>query len=174
MIESKYLKENTHNIQQLMAIPGLKKFKTSHLSYLLRQSKIRQYEHGEIIIKEGDKDPWYYFLLSGKVKVLKQEEEISVIDSRGEILGEMSLFDGSARSTTVRSEGKTVCLAVDSSASNRQVAEEERTEHLLMMYRIFMGYLTNRLRMRTEEVAESNRENKRLRKEIERLKQTRK
>jgi len=170
MIESKYLTADSQNIQKLMGIPGLKKFKTEHLGTLLRQSKIRQYDHDEIIIQEGDTDPWLYFLLSGKVKILKQGEEISTIDRQGEVLGEMSLIDGSARSSTICSEGKTVCLAVDSSASNTLVSKEEKREHLLIMYRIFMESMSTRLRMRTEELAAAREDNKRLRKEIERIK----
>jgi CRP-like cAMP-binding protein len=72
MIESKYLKDNVQNIQRLMAIPGLKDFETRNLAKLLRLSKIRQYENGELIIREGDDDPWLYFLLSGQLRIEKQ------------------------------------------------------------------------------------------------------
>jgi len=66
MIESKYLKDNVQNIQKLMNIPGLKHFETRSLSKLLKLSKIREYSDGEKIIREGDLDPWLYFLLSEK------------------------------------------------------------------------------------------------------------
>ena len=59
MIESKYLKADSQNVEKLMAIPSLKNFKTEHLCTLLRQSKIRKYEHGEVIIQEGDTDPGF-------------------------------------------------------------------------------------------------------------------
>ena len=170
MIESKYLTADSQNIQKLMVVPSLKKFKTEHLGTLLRQSKIRQYEHGEIIIQEDDTDPWFYFLLSGKVKILKQGEEISTIEKQGEVLGEMSLIDGSTRSSTISSEGKTVCLAVDSSASNTLVSKEEKKDYMLIMYRIFMESMSSRLRIRTEEFAAAKEENNRLREEIEKLK----
>ncbi len=62
MIESKYLKDNIQNIQKLLAIPALKHFETQNLGRLLRLSKIREYEHDEMIIKEGDIDPWLYFV----------------------------------------------------------------------------------------------------------------
>jgi hypothetical protein len=58
MIESKYLKDDMHNIQQLFSIPGLKNFEIESLGKMLRLSKIRQYEDGEPIIKEGDMDLW--------------------------------------------------------------------------------------------------------------------
>ena len=58
MLESKYLKDNIENIQKLLAIPALKNFETKSLQKLLRLSKIREYEDAELIIKEGDLDPW--------------------------------------------------------------------------------------------------------------------
>ncbi len=69
MLESKYLKDNIENIQKLLAIPALKNFETKSLQKLLRLSKIREYENGELIIEEGDLDPWLYFLLSGKIRI---------------------------------------------------------------------------------------------------------
>ena len=170
MIESKYLKADSQNIKKLMVIPSLRKFKTEHLCTLLRQSKIRKYEHGETIIREGDTDPWLYFVLSGKVKILKQGEVIIVIERQGEVLGEMSLIDGSVRSSTICSEGNTVCLAVDASASNTMVSQEERREYLLILYKIFLDAMSSRLRLRTEEIAAVRKENSRLQEEIKQMK----
>jgi hypothetical protein len=56
MIESRYLKDNIENIQKLMTIPALQNFETHSLSNLLKLSKIRQYQEGEVIIQEGDSD----------------------------------------------------------------------------------------------------------------------
>ena len=72
MLESRYLQDNIENIQKLLAIPALKNFETKSLGKLLRLSKIREYEDGERIIKEGDFDPWLYFLLSGKIRITKE------------------------------------------------------------------------------------------------------
>jgi CRP-like cAMP-binding protein len=87
MLESRYLKDNIENIQKLLAIPALRNFETKSLGKLLRLSKIREYEDGERIIKEGDRDPWLYFLLSGKIKITKEGLEIGGIDKKGEIFG---------------------------------------------------------------------------------------
>ena len=113
MLESKYLKDNIQNIQRLMAIPILKDFETKNLSKILRLSKIREYEDGETIIKEGDIDPWLYFLLSGQVRVQKGDEEITSLSKTGEIFGEMRIVDDKARSASVVADGKAVCLAVN-------------------------------------------------------------
>ncbi|MCK7509790.1 MAG: cyclic nucleotide-binding domain-containing protein [Desulfobacterales bacterium] len=101
MIESKYLKDNIENIQKLMAIPALRNFETKSLGKLLKLSKIREYEDGEAIIREGDQDTWLYFLLSGKIRITKENLEIGVIDKKGEIFGEMRIIDSMHRSATV-------------------------------------------------------------------------
>ena len=63
MFESKYLKATVKNVQKLMEIPMLMEFEPWDIRELLTQSKIRKYEDGEEIIKEGDTDRWFYFLL---------------------------------------------------------------------------------------------------------------
>ena len=161
MIESKYLKENIENIQKLLAIPALKNFETNSLGKLLRLSKIRQYEDGECIIREGDTDPWLYFLLSGRVQVRKGDVSISTIDKKGEIFGEMRIIDDEIRSASVYAEGPTVCLAVDTSARARLACsdgKDERLDFLLLLYRIFAEYITARLRLTNEELVKAKKE----------------
>ena len=155
MIESKYLKENIDNIQKLLAIPALKNFETMSLGKLLRLSKIRQYEHGERIITEGDLDPWLYFLLSGKIRISKAGHDIGTIDRKGEIFGEMRIIDSLSRSASVYAIGKTICLAVDTAAKERLSVEgtrDERLDFLLLLYRIFAEYMSIRLRLTNDEL----------------------
>jgi CRP-like cAMP-binding protein len=155
MIESKYLKDNVENIQKLMAIPMLRSFETRSLGRLLKLSKIREYEDGEVIIREGDRDPWLYFLLSGKVRISKENVEIGIMDKRGDIFGEMRIIDSLHRSATVAAVGRVVCLAVDTAAKNRfsgRSAEEEKLDFLLLLYRIFAEYMSIRLRATNDEL----------------------
>jgi len=158
MIESKYLKDNIENIQKLMGIPILENFETKSLGKLLKLSKVREYEDGEAIIREGDQDPWLYFLLSGKIRISKENHEIGIIDKRGEILGEMRIIDSRYRSATVAAVGRTTCLAIDTAAQNRfstQTLDVEKMEFLLMLYRIFSEYLSIRLRVTNEELVDA-------------------
>ena len=165
MLESRYLKDNIENIQKLLTIPALRNFETKSLRKLLRLSKIREYADGEVIIQEGDVDPWLYFLLSGKIRVSKDNLEINTIDKQGEIFGEMRIVDFMKRSATVIAVGKTICLAVDTSAKNRITAEDttdERLDFLLLLYRIFAEYMSIRLRATNEELITAKKKIKRL------------
>ncbi len=162
MLESKFLKDNVQNIQRLMTLPPLKSFETKSLQQLLRLSKIREYEHGEHIIKEGERDPWLYFLLSGKARVEKKGVTIAIIDKMGELFGEIRIVDGLKRSASVYAEGKTICLAVDTSATNRLSSHDERANFLFLLYRMFSEYITIRLRLANEELVKAKQEIERL------------
>jgi CRP-like cAMP-binding protein len=165
MLESKYLKDNIENIQKLLGISALRNFETKSLQKLLRLSRIREYEDGEVIIQEGALDPWLYFLLSGKIRISKENMEINTIDKKGEIFGEMRIVDFMKRSASVVAVGKTMCLAVDTSAKNRISAQDptdEKLDFLLLLYRIFAEYMSIRLRATNEELITAKKKIKRL------------
>jgi CRP-like cAMP-binding protein len=165
MLESRYLKDNIENIQKLLAIPALKNFETKSLGKLLRLSKIREYEDGERIIREGDRDPWLYFLISGKIKITKEGMEIGSIDKKGEIFGEMRIIDSMSRSASVFAVGQTICLAVDTSAKKRlslSSSADEKLDFLLLLYRIFAEFMSIRLRATNEELIMAKKKVKRL------------
>ena len=158
MLESKFLQDNVQNIQKLMIIPLLQKFETENLRKLLKLSKIREYAPGECIIKEGERDRWLYFLLSGKVRVEKEGIQIAIIDKMGEIFGEMRLIDSLSRSASVFAEEKTVCLAVDTSATDRLTSKDERANFLLLLYRVFVEFISLRLRLTNEQLIQCKKE----------------
>ena len=169
MLESRYLKDNIENIQKLMTIPALKNFETKSLGKLLRLSKIREYEDGERIIKEGDDDPWLYFLLSGKIRITKEGLEIGTLNLEGEIFGEMRVIDSLNRSASVYAIGKTMCLAVDTSAKRRLSAgstPDEKLDFLLLLYRIFAEFMSIRLRLTNDQLIMAKKKVRRL---IERI-----
>jgi signal-transduction protein with cAMP-binding, CBS, and nucleotidyltransferase domain len=152
MIESKFLQDNVKNIQFLMTIPGLHQFEADKLGKLLRLSRTRKYEKGEYIIRQGEQDPYLYFLLSGKVSVLKDDMLITQIDSLGEIFGEMRLLDRQVRSASVVAEEPTLCLAVDTSGRERLILGDDRANFLLFLYKMLGEYSSARLRLTNEEL----------------------
>jgi CRP/FNR family transcriptional regulator, cyclic AMP receptor protein len=165
MIESRYLEGNIENIQKLMSIHGLKNFDTKSVGKLLNLSKIREYQDGEVIIHEGEQDPWVYFLLSGKIRISKGDHEIGKIEKKGEIFGEMRIIDSMARSASVSAIGKTVCLAVNTTAKNRlstYPTEEDKLDFLLLLYRVFAEYMSIRLRATNDELIAAKKKIKQL------------
>ena len=162
MIESKFLKDNIQNIQKLMSLTPLRKFETDKLRQLVRLAKIREYESGETIIEEGAEDSYLYFLLSGKVRVKKEGVPISIMEKEGEIFGEMRVLDGLTRSATAIAEEKTVCLAVDTSATDRLGSKDERAGFLLILYQVITEFISIRLRTTTDELVKAKKKIKKL------------
>ena len=158
MIESKYLQDNIKNIQQLFAIPALKNFETRELAQVVRLSRVRQYEDGETIIREGDTDPWIYFLLQGAVQVEKEGVAITRLERMGDLFGEMRIIDSLTRSASVIAQGKTVCLAVNPSARDRLPTDDEATNLLLLLYRVFAEYVSVRLRVTNDQLIAARQE----------------
>jgi len=166
MLESKFLKDNLQNIQKLMDLAPLKSFETKSLRQLLQLSKIREYEDSERIIMEGAADPWLYFILSGRVRIKKEGVNIGNMDKVGEFFGEMRILDGLHRSASVFAKGKTVCLAVDTSATGRLASDDERANFLLLLYRMFSEYISFRLRLTNEELIKAKKKAARLAKKL--------
>jgi CRP/FNR family transcriptional regulator, cyclic AMP receptor protein len=161
LIESEYLKDSEKFIEKLRQIPTLTSFDEKNLKGLLSLSKIRQYEPGEYILEEGSYDTWIYFLVSGKVQVSKKGKDLSVLKRTGDIFGEMGVIDGSARSASVRTLEKTVCLATDASYADR-LTGEDKFSFCYILFRVFAEILANRLRATSEELVTAKEEVARL------------
>ncbi|MBF0120030.1 MAG: cyclic nucleotide-binding domain-containing protein [Desulfobacterales bacterium] len=152
MLESKYLKHNMDIIQKLRQMPPLMNFDDHAISSLMSLSKLRKYKTGEMIIGEGSYDSWIYFLITGRVKIVKGEEVVATIKRSGDIFGEMSVITGSPRSASAYATEDTTCLATDVSYMDRLAGTDKLTVGYIL-YRLFSQILAERLRITTEALA---------------------
>jgi len=160
----KYLRESINDMKELIISLPLKRFETKSLKHSLRMSRIGEYEHGELIVDENDADPYIYFLLSGKVRLKKEGTEIGIIDSLGEIFGDVEILNDLVRWGTVYAEGEAVCLAINASSVISRFTSDRGADILLSLYRVFTEYLAIRLRLLTEELVKTKKEIERLNK----------
>ncbi|HEV3157007.1 MAG TPA: Crp/Fnr family transcriptional regulator [Candidatus Baltobacteraceae bacterium] len=90
----------------LRNVPLFSEFEQSQLEALAARATVRAYPKGTIVVREGDRGDGLHVILSGSVAVLRiasdNRETILTILKDGDFFGEMSLFDDSERSTTVR------------------------------------------------------------------------
>ncbi len=157
MIETEYLKDNLRYVEKLKKIPSFEDFSEKDLKGILEMSKLRQYEPGEVILKEGAYDSWIFFLISGKIKVVKNDESLSILKRTGEVFGEMGIIDASPRSASIYAVDRTVCLATDASYIDR-LSGNDKYIFSSILYRVFSQILADRLRITSEELIKAKEE----------------
>jgi len=100
----------------LRNVPLFAGLESSDLHRLARILVPRQYEAGEVIIKEGDEAVGFFVISSGKVRVVKDlgadKEQTLATLTPGEFFGETALLDGYPRTASVEAVEKTECLAL--------------------------------------------------------------
>jgi CRP-like cAMP-binding protein len=87
----------------------------------------RTYADGEAICRQGERADAMFVVQEGCVDVFREEEGVETLVGRlgrGEILGEMAVFDRQARSATVRAAGAARVLTLDKRAFLRQIHDD--------------------------------------------------
>ncbi len=143
------IEENNELLARIKEIPTMKTLSDEEFAEMTKLSKICQYLPGEKIIKEKYFDNRIFFLISGKVEISKDNQQLEIIDRIGDTFGEMSVIQGLARSATIRALEETTCLTVDASFAERL----RKNEKLNLLDKIFTEVLASRLRMTSEQYA---------------------
>lgn len=87
-----------------------------HLKRLSKLMVPRSFKEGEAIVQEKDQPAGFFVITSGKVEVVRGgaggKPQVLATLGPGEFFGEMALFEGQARSATVRALEDTDCLVM--------------------------------------------------------------
>lgn len=151
MQQSDYIKDpNTY--PEIWTLPFFTDFNDTAKKILLSVSRIRSFEHDETITKQGDFDPWVYFLIEGTITVIVNQESVAEIAEHGAVFGEMVLIDESDRSATLISTSATRCLAIDA-VLLEEFEEQEKAYFLSDLYRLFAKVMAIRLREADDEIS---------------------
>lgn len=151
MKETNFLTHNTRVLADIKKFPIFEPFQEEELLNLLSMSKIRQYTPGENIFEQGSTDTWLYFLIYGKVRLVKEGKPVVLLQSRGEVFGEMGAIDCAPRSASAVAHGDTVCLASDIYYIE-QLSGMEKLAFGYVTHRVLASVLAGRLRTTTAQL----------------------
>ena len=154
MKETEYLLGNEKIINDLKKMPIFHPFNQGDLQALLNMSKLRTYTSGEAIIQEGDIDPWVYFLVYGKVKIVRKTKEITILKRLGDVFGEMRFVDNLPRSASAIAEKDVACLSVNTDYVEK-LAGDDRIAFGYIIYRVFSEILAGRIRLLTQKLIDN-------------------
>jgi type IV pilus assembly protein PilB len=69
---------------------------------------IENYEDGDYVIRQGNRDNDFFKLVTGALSVIKNDKKIAELTEPGEYFGEMSAISGEPRSASIVSKGRSV------------------------------------------------------------------
>ncbi len=151
MRESDYLTGRNFLLAKFKKLPFLGSIDEQYLRKIISLSKLKIYADQEIITQEGSHDSWVFILLSGEVKIVKEEKVLAHLHKTGDTFGEMAMIDGKNRSASVYAIGETLCLAFDGAFLDT-VEERERLSFYAIFYHLFAEILAERLRITNAEL----------------------
>jgi CRP-like cAMP-binding protein len=163
MKEFAYIHEEGTLPEPLDRIPFFESFQGRHLNDILYSSYFIQADPGDEIIKEGQEDSRIFILLTGKLSVRKNGEEIASIEQAGEIFGELAAVSDEKRSASVVAGANTLCLVIDLQFLKEIKPEEDNSTYYAALYGFISRVLAARLKKASELIV-------RLEKEVEELK----
>jgi CRP-like cAMP-binding protein len=151
MQETDFLSGNQRVLNDIKKFEIFEPFQDDELHHLMSMSKIRKYKAGEAIFDQGSADTWLYFLVYGKVRLIKDGKPVALLQRRGDVFGEMGAIECAPRSASATAVGETVCLATDIYYIE-QLTGNDKLAFGYVIYRVFSGVLADRLRITTEEL----------------------
>lgn len=110
----------------------------------------RDYEDGEVIVRQGDVGDSMFVIQEGQVEVLNESDGREVrlrIAGEGEFMGEMAIFERVNRSATLRAMGRVRVLTIDKKNFLRRVHEDPS-----LAFRI-VKTMSSRIRELSDEIA---------------------
>lgn len=95
---------------------------------------------GQVIVEQGERSQDMYILIKGSLSIRVrdssgEESEVGTL-SRGDIFGEMGVFEDTARSASIYSAADSVVLCIPGEGFHKMVAEGQTAVHLLLQHTI--------------------------------------
>ncbi len=149
MPSAKKYKGDVDIIEKIKTLPALESFEEKDLKELLRISKIVQYEPGDLIVDESSYDGWIYYLISGRVRIVKSGNELAVLQRTGDVFGQVGGMGSGELSVSVFALDAATCLKIDISSVDG-LPNENRYVFRYVIFRGFAEVLAKRLRIITE------------------------
>lgn len=139
------------DIVNLRSVPLFRDFDEAQLQQVAQTAVVRSYHKHEFIVREGDPGGTFYIILDGSVAVTRvasdgRETILSILKS-SDFFGEMSLFDSSLRSASIKTLSDVRVGVIDEKAFLDMI------EHSPKVARHLVTALSQRLRAANQLIA---------------------
>jgi CRP/FNR family transcriptional regulator, cyclic AMP receptor protein len=151
LIDHDFIRSSDEIIKQLLRIPALKSVDGRDLKDLVDASRIGTYQSGEVIFEEGSTGKMIFYLISGRVKIIKDGHELLTLHRTGDVFGEMGPIGGKTRSASIEALCDVSCVEIDLSVIDKQKLPDTDAFRYLI-FRGFAEIIASHLQHTTEQM----------------------
>ena len=131
--------DNQEHFDVLRTLTFFHEFSHAEIWEVLRASDWHEYKDGDDIVREGEIDDRFYIIVSGKVAVEANGNQVGALGS-GECFGETSYVRGAKRQASIKADGAVTILRVSST-----LMEQVSSACQLRFNKVFLRSLIQRL-----------------------------
>lgn len=130
--------------KELKTYNFFKSFRDDLLLQISTMTELKTFKKGEFVLKENEQNKKLYFIRSGVAEVVLVGEVVAILQTPGEVMGEMSVVLQKPATTTIRAAGDLECWVLDS--ENFAHVDPKHLDHFQsLLYRIYSIVLADRL-----------------------------
>lgn len=137
--------------KELKSFHFFRSFPDDLLLQISTLTETKDFNKGDWIVKEGEQNKVLYFIRSGHAEVTLAGEVVAILQTPGEVMGEMSVVTQKPASTSIRASEALSCFIINTDNFS-YVPAKEKDHFLHLMYRIYCNILADRL-VKTNEKA---------------------
>ncbi|OFZ74110.1 MAG: hypothetical protein A2451_04800, partial [Bdellovibrionales bacterium RIFOXYC2_FULL_39_8] len=119
------------------------------------------YKKNEVILREGEFNQKLFFLISGEVKIIVEDEVVASMNKRGGVIGEIGLITKLPSTATVLATDDTKLLVFDYPTLT-SIKSEQSLNFLYILYQLFAKILSQKLIETNHKAKQFERINKQL------------
>ncbi len=136
--------ENEELVNRIKSVSASQELDFEFLESVSLLSEHRHYRQGETILRQGDYNDYLFFLIDGRVGVYVEDERVSEMVNRGDLIGEMSVISQKPCSATIRAESEVQLIGVPTQRLD-QLDPETAKRFSQTMDRIYATILVEKL-----------------------------
>jgi serine/threonine protein kinase len=137
----------SRKVDLLRPIEFFRPFSRREIEQIIRFGTFIRYDRSQVIVREGDVDTTFFILLSGLVRVIKNNRKITDLP-KGACFGEMGALTNTPRTAHVVARVPCIVLKLD-----LKVLQRENPDLKLKFYHIFVETLITRLEQTTRRLS---------------------
>ena len=158
-------KQSVDFLEKFKTLPTMESLDEQELKELLRISKVSRYEPGALIVEADTYAGWIYYLITGKVRIVRNDMESAILKRTGDVFGDMGPMGGGDLKASAYAVDETTCLKFNISKVDG-LPDENRFVFRYAIFRGFAEVLAKRLSITTEKYLKAREELDRLKKSV--------